>query len=116
MNIQEVEDKFYEAALAMQQKKGTVKIAIASKWDDNGWEAAKVTTAKNGTTFIFGSVSGDDGTSIVDPDTTEDLRAAIKGMFDAGTEDTDYNERTDLVFEKVPRVCNDCYWIDPDHC
>ena len=84
MNRQEVEDKFYEAALAMQQKKGKVEIAIASKWNDNGWESAKVTTAKNGTTFIFGSVSGDDGESIVDPDTTEDLREAITGMFDAG--------------------------------
>ncbi len=115
MNRQEVENKFYEAALAMQQKKGKVEIAIASKYFDNGWESAKIITAKNGKTFIFGAVDSDNGVSMVDLDATEDLREAIKGMFDACT-DTDDDERTDLVFDKVTRSYTDCYWIYPDHC
>ena len=117
MKKQEVIDKFYEAAQKQLASRGAVDIHISSKFEANGSICGSVITAKNGHTFIFG-MSNNDGechdTCIVYPDVTEDLRTAIEGMFDAAT-DTDYDEREDLVFEKVPHVCNDCYWIDPDH-
>jgi hypothetical protein len=117
MKKQEVIDKFYEAAQKQLASRGAVDIHISPKFEGNGSICGSVITAKNGHTFIFG-MSNNDGechdTCIVYPDVTEDLRTAIEGMFDAAT-DTDYDEREDLVFEKVPHVCNDCYWIDPDH-
>lgn len=117
MNKKEVIDKFYEAALKQQKKQGTVDINISPKYEANGSICGSVITAQNGHTFIFGMSNNDDEchhTCIIYPDVTEDLRTAIEGMFDAAL-DTDYDEREDLVFEKVPNVCNDCYWVDPEH-
>jgi len=117
MNRKEVIEKFYEAAQEQLIKHGSVDIHMSSKYCDNGLIAGSVITAKNGHTFIFGMSDNENEchtTCFSDPDTTEDLHEAIEGMFDAST-DTDYDTREDLVFEKVPRVSNDCYWIDPDH-
>jgi len=116
MNIKELIDKFYEEADKLRMI-GKLKIGLASKYSDNGEIFAAIVEAKSGKAFIYGEATNENETGdecFSDPDVATDLKEAVTSLCRDCLDEDDYSS-DDLVFEKVPNVTNDCYWIHPDH-
>lgn len=115
MNIKELIAAFTAEAKKLEKAKGRFEISIAGKYDNNGSIYASLMTDESGKFYIFGEATNEnethDTTFNGHPKVSGNLEDAVKGLIELAVDDP---EATNLILRKVPKVYNDCYWIEPN--